>query len=157
MISRTIFLIVFFFTLGFVTANVLSTGAFFANAQAPERISPSDVVSEDQIHVFNDEILINVSGAEWARFEDSNSMDPILDVGANALQIKPTSEEQINVGDIVSYRRADSKERIIHRVIFKGVDEKGTYFVLKGDNNPVSDPGKVRFEDIDRVLFAIIY
>jgi hypothetical protein len=34
---------------------------------------------------------------------------------------------------------------------------RGFYFIVKGDNNRVSDPGKIRFEQIDRVLFAIIW
>ena len=31
------------------------------------------------------------------------------------------------------------------------------YFIMKGDNNPTSDPGKVRFSQMNRVLIAIIY
>ena len=110
---------------------------------------------QDQIKVYDDKIIIDVQGAQWANFADTNSMDPFLDEGSNALQLVPTSAEDIHVGDIVSYKKGDS--RIIHRVIYIGEDEDGTYFVLKGDNNPTSDPGKIRFEQIDRILFAIIY
>jgi hypothetical protein len=44
----------------------------------------------------------------------------------------------------------------VHRVIDKGIDEKGVYFVTKGDNNSVVD-GKVRFKDIEYVTIAIIW
>ena len=126
-------------------------------AQAVEQASPSNWIDESQIHVYEHKVIIDAEGVEWAKFSNTNSMDPLIDEGANALQFKPKSEDDISVGDIVSYHKENYPERIIHRVVFKGVDEKGTYFVLKGDNNPVSDSGKVRFEDIDRVLFAIIY
>jgi signal peptidase I len=105
--------------------------------------------------VYEDRIIIDVEGAEWATFKDTNSMDPFLDKGANALQMVPLSPEEIQVGDIVSYTLGS--ERIIHRVVYIGEDEKGIYYIVKGDNNPTSDPGKVRFSQIDRVLFAIIY
>ena len=157
MLLKTLPVMILFFMLGFITAQISSSGAFFAQAQAQEQASPSDWIKDNQIHVYKNNILIDVNDAEWAEFEDTNSMDPVLDKGANALQFKPSNPDQINVGDIISYHKKSTDERIIHRVIFKGLDEKGIYFILKGDNNPVSDPGKIRFENIDRVLFAIIY
>ncbi len=158
---KTLSVVILVFLMGFITAHILSLGPLFVEARAPEQYSPSDWINESQIHVYSDKVLINVSGAEWAKFADTNSMDPFLDKGANALQLKPTSAEEIHLGDVISYHRFNPKtleeEHIIHRVVFKGEDEDGVYFVAKGDNNPVSDPGKIRFEDIDRVLFAIIY
>ena len=34
---------------------------------------------------------------------------------------------------------------------------EGIYFILKGDNNPEQDPGRVRFKQIKRVLIGVIY
>jgi len=45
----------------------------------------------------------------------------------------------------------------VHRVVYKGKDSIGTYFILKGDNNEEVDPGKVRFEQIKYKTIAIIY
>ena len=46
---------------------------------------------------------------------------------------------------------------IIHRVIDTGRDKEGTYYITKGDNNPVKDSEKVRFNQIKGLLIAIIY
>lgn len=122
-----------------------------------ERQSPSDWVKENQIHVYDDKIVIDVEGAMWSRFTDTNSMDPLIDRGSNGIEIKPSSAEQIEAGDIVSYKSEYSDDVMIHRVIEKGQDENGTYFIVKGDNNPAADPGKIRFGQIEGVLVGILY
>lgn len=148
--------VVIIFFVGFFTSQLLNGVLAVEGASvALDVASPSDHITEDQIRVYNDKVVINVDNAQWANFADTNSMDPFLDEGSNALQLVPTSVDEIQVGDIISYQYGT--DRIIHRVIFIGTDEEGTYFIVKGDNNPVSDPGKVRFEQIDRVLFGIIY
>jgi len=122
-----------------------------------ERPSPSDWVREDQIIVEDNKVTIKVEGAQWSKFTDTNSMDPVIDEDANAIQIVPKSESQIQVGDIVSYKSAYADGIIIHRVMEIGYDEKGWYCLMKGDNNKDPDPGKVRFNQIRRVTIAIIY
>lgn len=151
LIAVTLIFFVGFFTSQLFVGVMATEGV----SGGTEVASPSDHIKEEQIKVFDDRIIIDVQGAQWANFADTNSMDPFLDQGSNALQLVPTSPDEIQVGDIVSYKRGDS--RIIHRVVYIGEDEEGTYFILKGDNNPTSDPGRIRFEQIDRVLFAIIY
>ncbi len=126
----------------------------FASA-SPEQLSPTDRVSEDQVLIFPDYILINIKNAKWASFADTNSMDPLIDKGANALQVIPQTPTEIQVGDVISYQHEG--DRIIHRVVYIGEDEQGWYCIVKGDNNKVSDPGKVRFDKIDRVLFGVLY
>lgn len=139
------------------TESALSRALAIFQSTGDEIASPMDRIREDQIIVTDERIVINLKGAEWASFTDTNSMDPVIDAGAHAIEIVPTSEDQIIVGDIVAYESEYASGVIIHRVVHKAEDEKGTYFVLKGDNNPVSDPGKVRFEQIKRVVVAIIY
>jgi len=70
---------------------------------APERNSPQDRIKDWQIEVYQNRVVINIDDAQWAAFADTNSMDPVLDKGANAIQIVPKSEDDIKVGDIVSY------------------------------------------------------
>jgi len=84
-------------------------------------------------------------------------MDPVLDEKANAIEIIPKSNNNIHVGDIISYKSDYADGTIIHRVIRIGNDEKGWYCIVKGDNNQSPDPGKIRFNQIKRVLVAIIY
>ncbi|MBN1275532.1 signal peptidase I [Candidatus Woesearchaeota archaeon] len=133
-----------------------------------ERHSPGDTVTEDQIKVYKNGVyvslqdqdendwLINLDLADssWSTFTDTNSMDPVFDVGANTVRIR-VPPETLQIGDIVSYRRGD--DIIIHRITHIDQDEQGLYFVLKGDNNPVSDPGKVRPEQILGKVVAIFY
>ena len=132
------------------------TGAIMDNLNN-ERISPSNIVPEEDIHVYKDKIIIDIENAAWARFADSNSMDPVLDKGANAIQIVPTSLDQIKVGDIISFKSNYQSGIIIHRVVEQGADSDGWYVKTKGDNNAYRDPGKVRFENIKKVLVGIIY
>jgi signal peptidase I len=81
-------------------------------------------------------------------------MEPLLDENSNGIRIIPKSEEDIHIGDIISFEK--NKDLIIHRVIDKGVDNNGTYFITKGDNNNVSD-GKIRFEDIRYITIGVIW
>lgn len=130
--------------------------SFFFN-EPTEQISPFDHIKENQIHVFQNRIIIDLEDAEWARFTDTNSMDPVIDAESHAIEIIPTSPDQIHEGDIVSYKSEYAAGTIIHRVIEIGEDEDGWYCRMKGDNNPMQDPGKIRFEQIQRVVVAIIY
>jgi signal peptidase I len=161
---RGVILLVFVFAIGFVSASIanvdnlqkpLSFIAPFGNA--PEAPSPSDWVSEDNIHVYDDQVIIDITNPEWARFTDTNSMDPVFDYGSNAIEIVPKKPEQLKAGDIVSYKSSYASGIIIHRIIETGKDEDGWFAKVKGDNNPYQDPEKVRFSQIQRVVVAIIY
>lgn len=119
------------------------------------KLTPPDRIKEEQIHVYEDKIVIEVKNPKWARFAATQSMVPFLDEGSNALQIQPEAPDDIQLGDIVSYQYGDSV--IIHRVIEISEDEQGRYYIVKGDNNPEPDPIKVRFQQIRRILIGIIY
>jgi len=124
---------------------------------SPERESPSDHIKESQIHVYDSQIVIDAQGASWASFTNTNSMDPFFDDTSNSIELKPESHRNVNVGDIISYRSGITNDLIVHRVVSKGVDSSGVYFIVKGDNNPTQDPEKVRFEQVHGVLIGIIY
>ncbi len=120
-----------------------------------ENSSPSDWVKEDQIQVHPQYVVLNVPGAQWAGFTDTNSMDPFIDETANAIEVMPADPNVIKVGDVISYQT--SYGVLIHRVIGKGSDEQGIYYVVKGDNNRFRDPFKVRFDEVQGVVVAVIY
>jgi len=117
-------------------------------------VAPSDRISEDNIIIFDNMVVLEIPNATLSNYADSGSMSPFLDKGANGIRIVPNSEDEIEVGDIVSYRFG--KMLVVHRVIEKGVDNKGIYFIVQGDNNLMSD-GKIRFEDIEYITVGIIY
>ena len=129
----------------------------FFSEKSPEKASPADRISQGSIHVLNDKVIIDIENPEWAKFTDTNSMDPVFDNEANAIEIVPKTPNEIQVGDIISYQAENQEFNIIHRVVEKGEDEEGDYFIVKGDNNNSRDPGKIRFGQIKRVVVAIIY
>lgn len=158
-IKRLIGVMVLIFVLGWFANTAYSLG-FDENPisfTSDELISPQDRISENDIHIFEDHIVIYVDNAIGARYTDTNSMDPVLDYGTNGIEIVPSSEESIHVGDIVTFRTFWSNGLIVHRVIMIGEDDQGWYCVTKGDNNIFTDPGKLRFKDIEYVLIGVLY
>ena len=122
-----------------------------------EKPSPSNWIKESQIKVYNNRVVIEIEGAEWAKFTNTNSMDPILDEDTNAIEVIPKNYSYIAVGDIISYEIEGVNGTIIHRVFSTGFDSKGWYAVTKGDNLEKPDPYKIRFENLKRVVVAVIY
>jgi len=116
--------------------------------------APSDWVSEDDIVVFDDRVVLRIANVTLSNYADSGSMRPVLDEGANGIRVVPASVDDVNVGDIVSY--LFDGVMIVHRVVEKGVDDDGVYFVMQGDNNLVSD-GKIRFDSIKYKTVGVIY
>ncbi|MFH0752320.1 MAG: signal peptidase I [archaeon] len=121
-----------------------------------ERISPSDTITEGQIRVYDDRVVIYMDNPYLAEYTNSNSMDPVLDEGANGLLIIP-KEEDLNLGDIVSYQSEHNENLIVHRIVEIGNDDLGTFYRMKGDNNSSVDFEKVRFEQIKYKTLGIIY
>jgi signal peptidase I len=123
----------------------------------PELPHPRDRISQAQIKVTKARVTLNINDAGWWYMVESNSMDPLLDEGATILAVKPTSEEDIAVGDIVVFKSATSPNHVVHRVIDTNSDENGIYYITKGDNNPREDTIKLRFNDIVAIVVGILY
>lgn len=162
------------FALGVVVGRAFSPGEFTTptytggyelpatiyeglTGKAIERPSPADHLPEEKIAVYNDKVVLDLQHAIFAKFTDTNSMDPIIDAGANALEITPKSPDQVKEGDIIAYKNCRGEGTIIHRVLKKNKDQLGPYWIAKGDNNPRADPCKIRFDDIVGMVVAIIY
>jgi|APSaa5957512576_1039674.scaffolds.fasta_scaffold07342_5 hypothetical protein len=116
--------------------------------------APADHVIEEDILVFEDRVILKVANVTLSNYADSGSMRPFFDKGANGIRVVPANESEVDVGDIVSYRFGGML--IVHRVIEKGFDDEGFYYVVKGDNNLIRD-GKIRFIDIEYITIGIIY
>lgn len=151
--KKTIFIAVILIFFSIITFT--SHSAEVPLGQATERPSPHNHISEDNIVVYDNKVVIYIQGVSWTGYEDTNSMDPVLDAEANGLEIVPDSPENIYIGDIVAYETPDGL--VVHRVVEKGEDEEGIYFILKGDNNSSPDPEKIRFDQIKYLLVGIIY
>ncbi len=165
MLKRLIVLIFIVFGLGWLS-HLLYGQLSNNNAELPisdllefsakERASPYDWVKENQITISKDNISIDIQNPQWAIFTNTNSMDPIIDETSHAIQVIPQKEEDIHVGDIISFASNEIDGIVIHRVVDIGNDGEW-YALTKGDNNTMADPQRVRFTQIERVLVAIIY
>lgn len=136
---------------GIITA--LTSALTFSSSDI---ISPRNRIHEDEIHVYDTHVVLDVNDALWSTFTDTNSMDPVLDIGANGIEIVPHYPDDIHLGDIISYKTND-ETIVVHRVIKILSDEEGIYYITKGDNNPVIDPVKIRFSDVQGILVAVVY
>jgi signal peptidase I len=162
--KRTILIVVVAFFLGVFVQEALtqtSVKAFESptgNVISTQEQMPQDRIKETQIQVFSDKVLLDIDDPQWSTFTPTKSMVPFLDKGANAIQVAPEQGcPTIQEGDIISYESTYMDGVVIHRVVDTGMDENGQYFIAKGDNNAYSDPGKIRCDQIKRVLVAIIY
>ncbi len=120
-----------------------------------DKPSPANWISEDQIFVYKDKIVILIPNATISRYVATKSMDPVIDATSNGLEIPVESVEQIHVGDIIAYQ-TNGNELIVHRVVKIGIDEQGWYCITKGDNSRQED-GKVRFKQIKFITIGILY
>jgi signal peptidase I len=139
--------------LGLVSVGALSIAESIKSA--PEKLSPSNWVEENQIKVFSDKVIIQLENPTWAKFTNTNSMDPFIDENSHAIEITPKDAYSIHEGDVISYEIKNGQ--VIHRVINRGFDQDGVYYIVQGDNNSVADPNKVRFGDVVGVVVAVIY
>ncbi|MBR9692434.1 signal peptidase I [Candidatus Woesearchaeota archaeon] len=171
---KNLILIIAVFAFGIMAGNAFS-GAFSSpvyddgyefpsqiysglTGRAIERPGPTDTVPERDIEVYNDKVIISIKDAIYAKFTDTNSMDPVIDAGANAIEVKPKTADDVQEGDIIAYKNSCAGDgTIIHRVIKQGADDLGIYWLTKGDNNPKVDPCKVRLDEITGKVVAIIY
>ena len=152
------------FLLGFLFANIINfcmayglENPFSGNFRFLSynlNKAPTNFINEEQIEIYPDKIIINIPNTSLGRYAPTGSMKPILDENSNGIRIVPKTAEDVNVGDIITFQQKDYL--IVHRVIEKGVDSEGAYFITKGDNNSVSD-GKVRFRDIKYVTIGILW
>lgn len=122
-----------------------------------EKNSPSDWIKEEKIHMYPDRIVVGMSHPTFRRIYNTNSMDPLFDETTTTIEIPLSSEDELNIGDIAAYTTEKYDYAVLHRIINISSDEKGKYFILKGDNNKEEDKEKVRFSQIEGVVVGILY
>lgn len=148
--------ILFFLIAMFAVFSLSLFAIYFVSSPDNARAvsSPSDVISENKIVVYPDRVIIFVENASLSSYAPTGSMTPIFSENSNGVRIKPASPEDVLIGDIISYEKDGIL--IVHRVVEKGEDAEGIYFVVKGDNNSEPD-GTIRFQDIRYKTVAILY
>ena len=122
-----------------------------------DKDSPFDHVKDSEVRVLKHKVEIDMKNVMWWKIADTNSMDPLIDIGTTALSVKPISEESIHVGDVAFYNSEIAKREIVHRVVKIDSDEQGWYSKFRGDNLEKDDPEDVRYNQVIGVLIGIIY
>jgi signal peptidase I len=166
-VEKTIKLCIIFL-FGFLSANII-TYFFMYGLESPfsnnfgvlninSNNAPSDFIKEKNIKIYDNRVIIDIPGVSLSRYAPTGSMKPVLDEGSNGIRIIPRSEDDINIGDIITFKQDIDNDDylIVHRVIEKGEDLEGIYFITKGDNNSLND-GKIRFSDIKYLTIGILY
>jgi len=116
---------------------------------------PSSTLNSNDIEIHPEKIIINIPGASISRYAATGSMLPVLNEASKGIKIPVTDPEQLHIGDIVTYENTKG-DLIIHRIVSIGLDENGTFYLTKGDNNLAID-AKVRYEQIKYKLIALVY
>ena len=145
--------------LGFLIGVVLTSALFIQFSSFPKTtgnviLAPTGNIQNDNITVYADRIVIRVPNATISNYEPTGSMTPLIDSNAHGIRIVPRTEDEINIGDLVSFNM--SGRMIVHRVVQKGQDSQGTFFVTRGDNNELNDE-MIRFSDIEYKTIGILY
>ena len=137
-----------------VNSAYIDTEKPFLIGFTDNKTQPGNWLNEKDIKIYEDKVVIYVDNAMLSRYGNTGSMIPTLGEYTTGIKIKPENSEQINIGDIITYEKDNML--IVHRVVDKGEDSKGVYFVTKGDNNSETD-GKVYFKDVRYVTLGLIY
>lgn len=153
-----LFIIIFSITVLILSSYYLFEQFYQIKVTTPKGTNwtPADRISDDQIKVYDDEVIIKINNTKWSGFKDTNSMLPTFDWGHHVLTINVTNPSELVPGDIIAFKY-EHNESAIHRIILTGTDDEGWYAITKGDNIKSNDPGKVRFENITKVVVAIFY
>jgi hypothetical protein len=107
------------------------------------------------IKLYQDKIVIAAEGLMYAKVEDTKSMEPLLSKNSHTIEVQPV-QEQLQVGDIISFFEPSVGKTIVHSIVEIGYDEFGWYAKTKGYNNDNVDEWKVRFENVKGVVVGVL-
>ena len=157
-------LLVIAFALGVIAANAFQYFQGYSKEQTASfsescgsKLMPSGRISGEDIHIYPDRACISLKEPSIASYTDTASMEPLLGSSAKGIEIQPNGPQDVHMGDIVSYRSEYANGLVVHQVYNISYDENGWYAVMKGINNKETDPGRVRFNQINKVLAIVVY
>lgn len=151
-----LFVGILIFIIGFSTASMFSeVEKRTAFGGTVDRDNPSDFITEEQIHLYSDKLVIEKEGLKYASVEDTKSMEPLLSSNSHTIETKP-EQSKLNKGDIISFYNAEEGKTIVHSIVEIGTDDSGWYARTKGYNTDFADEWKVRFTDIKGVVVGVL-
>ena len=79
----------------------------------------------------------------------SGSMEPVYPTGSLVYAV-PQKQENIKIGDAVTYVLPAQKTMVTHRVV--NINSETRDYIVKGDANPLADAGEVNYENVIGVV-----
>ncbi len=142
------------FIIGFATSSLFyEAEKRTALGGVVDRDNPSDYIRTEDIHLYNDKLVVEKSGLRYASVEDTKSMEPLLSSNSHVIEAKADIDSLVE-GDIISFSKEGKV--IIHSIVGIGADESGWYALTKGYNNDFSDDWKVRISEIKGVVIGVL-
>jgi hypothetical protein len=142
------------FILGFSFNSLFDTiDSRFAIGGSIDQDNPSDRITGDSIHLYEDKLVIEQSGLRYASVEDTKSMEPLLSSNSHVIEAEADVNE-LNVGDIISFTK--DNQVIIHSIVEISSDANGWYALTKGYNNDFIDDWKVRSSELKGVMVGVL-
>ena len=113
------------------------------------------------LYSFSDHILTikigvsNITDIHFYRNSNrSHSMGGVFSAHSGIIVAKLENPNLYNIGDIIVF--VDNDTLVAHRIIYKGFDDKGVYYITQGDANKIPDK-IIRVDDIIGVVITILY
>lgn len=78
----------------------------------------------------------------------TGSMEPNYNIG-DLIIVKEVKEDELNVGDAITYSVGNGSETVSHRIISITIQNGEKLYQTKGDNNSSADPDLVSFNNIE--------
>ncbi len=149
-----LFLSLLFFALGVLLAPYVPVQADERLASPSQNFESISRVPFENIKVYSEQVVIDAP-IKYAKVS-SNSMAPFITDKSVVFEQKPTSPEQILVGDIISFTTAGEKEVIMHAVVEVVQKDGAYYYHTKGYANSETDPWLVSYDDIVGVVVGTL-
>ncbi|VVB81893.1 Uncharacterised protein [uncultured archaeon] len=153
-------IIFIFFALGFMLAsagfllldNSVTAGSRLA--YSPTQVQSTQRIPFEAIKVYPDEVKIQYPGLQYAKVK-SDSMAPLLTHDSTVFEKVPASEDEIALGDIISFYEPSINSIVLHMVV--GITETNgkTYFQTKGIANEEIDNWLVPFENVKGIMVGM--
>jgi len=123
--------------------------------------SPCDLMLYDNPYGFDDIVYMQIENS-------TSSMYPIITDSVYIFEARDIRPSDIHVCSIISYKSPDLPDvcdengecrevHVVHRVVGVKLDENGIYYILKGDNNLITDPYRIRFSQITGLIVRLRY
>ncbi len=157
---KGVVIILIFFALGFMLAsagfllldNTITAGTRLA--YSPTQVQSTQRIPFEAIKVYPDEVKIEYPGLQYAKVK-SDSMAPLLTHNSIVFEKVPASENEIALGDIISFYEPSINSIVIHVVVGMITEDGKTYYQTKGIANEEIDEWLVPYENVKGIMVGM--